>query len=88
MNKVIVISAVWCPSCLILNKNLKKLQEEYKNINIKKYDYDFDEDEIKKYNIGDKLPVLIIEDENSIEKGRLVGEKTYEEIKNFIEGMK
>lgn len=88
MNKIVVISAVWCPSCLILNKNLKKIHEEYENLNIKKYDYDFDEDEIKKYNVGDKLPVLIIEDENNIEKGRLVGEKTYDEIKNFIEGMK
>jgi predicted DsbA family dithiol-disulfide isomerase len=26
---IIVVSAVWCPSCLILKKNLKKLKEEY-----------------------------------------------------------
>lgn len=28
-NKVIIITAVWCPSCLILKKYLKRLQEEY-----------------------------------------------------------
>ena len=37
MNELVVISAVWCPSCLILNKNLKKLSEE--NLNIKKKNY-------------------------------------------------
>ena len=26
--EIIVISAVWCPSCLILKKELKKLHEE------------------------------------------------------------
>ena len=77
-NKIVVISAVWCPSCLILKKNLKKLKENY-DIDIEMYDYDFDEEEVKKYDIGDTLPVIISE------KNRLIGEKTYDEIVEFLE---
>ena len=78
MKEIIVVSAVWCPSCLILKKNLKKLQEEYSNIEIKMLDYDFDEEEVMEYNVGDKLPVIIYGE------NRLIGEKTYEEIVNFL----
>ena len=84
MNKeIIVISAVWCPSCLILNKHLKKLKEEYPNVLIYKLDYDLDEEEVSKYNISKKLPVIIIKDDEK-EIDRLIGEKTYEEIIEFL----
>ncbi|MBQ4030788.1 MAG: hypothetical protein II625_03430 [Bacilli bacterium] len=78
MKEIIVVSAVWCPSCLILKKNLKKLQEEYSSIEIKMLDYDFDEEEVMEYNVGDKLPVIIYGE------NRLIGEKTYEEIVSFL----
>lgn len=77
--KLIVISAVWCPSCLILKKHLKKLRQDYPNIEIETLDYDFDEDEVKKYDVGGKLPVLIYGE------NRLIGEKSYEEILDFLE---
>ncbi len=76
-NKLIIISAVWCPSCLILKKDLKKLKEEY-HIEYQMLDYDLDEDEVSDYNIGDKLPVMICDDK------RLIGEKSYEEIVSFL----
>lgn len=82
MKNIVVISAVWCPSCLILNKHLKKLKEEY-DINITKLDYDFDD--IEEYNVGDKLPVIVLKDENDNEVKRLIGEKTYQEIVDFLE---
>lgn len=88
MKKLLVISAVWCPSCLILNKNLKLLKEEYPDLIIDKLDYDFDEEEIEQYNVGKILPVIIIKNENDQEINRLIGEKKYEEIKSEIEGMK
>ncbi len=78
-NEIIVISAVWCPSCLILKKELKKLNEEY-GLSPKMLDYDLDEDEVKKLNIGDKLPVIIYNDQ------RLIGEKTYDELIDFLKG--
>lgn len=82
MKELVVISAVWCPSCLILNKHLKKLSVE-NNINITKLDYDLDEDEVEKYDVGDKLPVIILK-QDSEEIRRLIGEKTYEQIIEFI----
>lgn len=82
MKKLVVISAVWCPSCLILKKHLKKLKEEF-NLEIETFDYDFDEEEVLKYNVGDKLPVVVSEDDDN-EIDRLIGEKTYEEIVDFL----
>ena len=76
-NSLIVVSAVWCPSCLILKKELKKLHEEY-HIEYQMLDYDLDEEEVSKYNVGDKLPVIIYRDK------RLIGEKSYEEIVSFL----
>lgn len=80
--KLIVISAVWCPSCLILNKQIKNIKEEF-DIEIEKLDYDLDEDKIEMYNIGKTLPVLILEKDNK-EIKRLTGEKSYNEIKEFL----
>lgn len=81
--KLVVISAIWCPSCLILKKNLKKLNMDYSNINIEYLDYDLDEELIKKYNIGEILPVIIsINDDKEI--GRLIGEKSYDDILTFL----
>ena len=73
----IVVSAMWCPSCLILKKHLKQINEEY-NLDYKLLDYDLDEEEVKKYNVGDKLPVIICNDK------RLIGEKSYDEIISFL----
>ena len=84
MKKIVVISAVWCPSCLILKKHLKKLKEEF-NIEIESLEYDFDEEEVSKYNVGDKLPVIVSKD-NDTEINRLIGEKNYEEIVEFLRG--
>ena len=41
-------------------------------------DYDFDEEEVEPLQVRDKLPVMIYEDK------RLIGEKTYEEIIDFL----
>ena len=81
--EVLVISAVWCPSCLILNKNLKKINKEYPEIQITKLDYDLDEEEVKKYKIGNILPVIIIKEKEK-EIDRLIGEKTYEQTIDFL----
>jgi thiol-disulfide isomerase/thioredoxin len=81
MKKLIVISAVWCPSCLILNKELKEIKHLYPDLIIDKLDYDFDEDEVNKYAVGKILPVIIA---NNINGKRLIGEHNLDEIKDFI----
>ncbi len=81
--KYIKISAMWCPYCIIMNKIWKRVKEEYPNITFTELDLDMDE-ESENYNVGDTLPV-IIRMENDVEVARLIGEKTYEEVKEFIE---
>ena len=61
--------------------NLTNLKKEVNEI--EKLDYDLDEDIVKDYNIGNTLPVLILEEKNK-ETKRLIGEKSYEEIKEFL----
>ena len=78
MKKVVVVSAVWCPSCLILKKQLKKLKQEYSNIEISLLDYDLDEDLVKEYDVDETLPVIICNNK------KLSGEKKYEEIVEFL----
>lgn len=82
MKKMIVISAVWCPSCLILKKHLKKLKSEYNDIIFEILDYDLDDD-VKSYNVGNTLPVIIIKDDDNVEN-RLIGEKSYQEVLDFL----
>lgn len=84
MNKeLLVISAVWCPSCLVLNKHLKKIEKDY-NIKITKLDFDLDEEIVSKYEVGEKLPVLILKDLEGNELKRTIGEKSYDDIASFI----
>lgn len=81
-NELVVVNALWCPSCLITKKNLKKITDNY-DINIKNLDYDIDEEEVSKLNVSDILPVLIIRKDN-VEVSRLVGERTYDDILSFL----
>ena len=82
--RLVVISAIWCPSCLILNKHLKKLEEVYPHLEIKKLDYDFDSSDVEKYNVKKILPVIVLEDDEK-ELKRLVGEVEYDDLVHFIE---
>ena len=61
--KILKFNAVWCPSCLVMKKNWKEIESETKTYEIIDFDYDFDDDEVKKYNVGDKLPVAILTDD-------------------------
>ena len=60
--KIIKISAVWCGACIINNKIWNNVKVDFPNIDIEELDLDFDEDEVKKYNVGDTLPVVIFMD--------------------------
>ena len=82
--KFIKINAIWCPACILTNKIWKQATKDYESLDIEELDYDFDEEEVKKYDIGNILPVVIaVKDNQEIE--RLIGEKTKEEIYEFIE---
>ena len=80
--KLIKISALWCPACLVMNNRLNKILKDY-DIEMIEYDYDIDEDEIEKYNVGKILPVLIFENDNH-EIKRLIGEISEKQLTKEI----
>ena len=57
--EIIKIGAMWCPGCIVMKKTFKQIEEDF-NIEIKSLDLDFDEEEVSKYNVGDTLPVIIV----------------------------
>ncbi len=81
--KVIKITAILCTSCIIMNKVWKEIQEKY-NFDTISYDLDMDEDEVEKYDVGDKLPVFIFQDDNNNELFRIIGEKKIEEMEKIM----
>ena len=81
--KLVRISALWCTSCLKMFPYWQKIKETYKDYEYVEYDYDFD-DEVSSFNVGNILPVIIIMKDNE-EIGRIIGEKSLEEIINKIE---
>lgn len=85
--KLIRISAVWCPSCIITQKIWNEIKEEYKEITYEEYDYDLDIEIVKKYNIGKIIPVIIMLDHNDVEISRIIGEKKKKDIVEMIRGV-
>lgn len=85
--KIIKIGAIWCPSCIIVNKYFKKLKNEYDNIEFIDLDIDIDEEEISKYNIGTTLPVIILKNDKDEEVKRVVGEVEEQILINEIDNL-
>lgn len=83
--KLIKFSALWCPSCLIMNGRVNKIVDEY-NLEYIEYDYDVDSAKVEEYKVGDILPVIIIEN-NDKEVIRIIGEKSEKELKRILEGV-
>ena len=84
--KVVKISAIWCPACLIMNNRINKIKDKY-NLDIIEYDYDIDEEKVEEYIVGKTLPVMIfIKDHTEVK--RLIGEisenKLEEEISDLL----
>lgn len=80
--KVVKITALWCSACLIMNKRWEEVLKE-KKIETISLDIDMDEEEVKKYEVGDVLPVFIFF-EGEKEVKRIVGEKTTGELLSIL----
>lgn len=83
MEKIIIISALWCPSCLIMYKRFDDALKEYVDYKVTRLDYDLNAVEVSKLNPGKILPILIFM-KDDIELGRIKGEKSTKEIVSFI----
>ena len=78
--KIVKIGSLGCPSCIIMNKVLNKLKENY-SFDFEEYDYDFDD--IEKYKTGNILPVYIFY-KDDVEIARLCGEHEIEEFEKIL----
>lgn len=85
--RIVKISAIWCGGCLVMNKVWENIKKNYPEIEFITLDYDMDEDEVKKYNVGDILPVLIFY-KNDIEVRRIDGEIKENALIDIIEELK
>lgn len=74
--KLVRISSTWCTSCILTKKDWDEIKENYE---YEELDYDMDEEKVKKYNVGNILPVIIVLKDNK-EVGRIVGEKKKQQI--------
>lgn len=85
--RIVKISAIWCGGCLVMNKVWENIKKNYPEIEFITLDYDMDEDEVKKYNVGDILPVLIFY-KDDIEVRRIDGEIKENALIDIIEELK
>jgi thiol-disulfide isomerase/thioredoxin len=82
--KIVKISAVWCPSCLVMRPRFEQIEKMYPNIESVTFDIDLDE-EAKNYNAGNILPVFILLNNQDVEIGRLKGEQKIDTLSKIIE---
>ena len=86
--KLIKITAMWCMSCILMNDRINNILKDVDDLELVELDYDDDEDKFEEYNIGKILPVFIKVDENDNEIGRIIGEKSEKELREFLELVK
>jgi len=82
--KIIMISATWCPACLIVHKRLRAMKEVTQRFNFEVLDLDFDEAQVAPYQVGKTLPVFIVLDDAGNEIRRIVGERTALELNEEV----
>ena len=75
-----MISASWCPACLIVQKRMKTIKNTIALYHFEMLDIDFDEEKVSAYSIGKTLPVFIVLDAEGKEIRRMVGERTAQEL--------
>ena len=83
--KIVKISSLGCPSCIIMNNVINKVRNEY-DIDIKELDYDFDD--VEKYNPGKILPVLIFyknDNEIAIQIENVLGANKIKTVSKYFE---
>jgi len=82
--EVIKIGAEWCSGCIIMKPRWTEIEKENNWLKTQYYDYDKDKSIIKKYNIGEEIPVFIFLNKEKQEISRLIGEISKEKLLNLI----
>ena len=84
MKTVYYFTADWCQPCKKTRPIVEELNREQTNAGFQIIDVDDNYDLVKAFNIK-SVPTFILFDEG-IEKNRLIGGKTKEELEGFING--
>ena len=83
--KIIKIGSTWCSGCVVMRPVWDKVEKQ-RTFNSEYFDYDIYEDMLKeKYNIGDKLPVIVFLDKNEKELERIIGEVDEKHLLELID---
>ncbi|MDD2492740.1 MAG: thioredoxin family protein [Bacilli bacterium] len=84
--KIILITAVWCTSCLIMKPRYQELAKKHNITDFIELDFDMDEEDVESLNIGNTLPVCImIKEEKEVK--RVIGEKKVKDIEKIFEDL-
>ncbi len=82
--KIIKIGSSWCSGCVVMRKVWEEIDKEIK-LDTEYYDFDIYEDMLKeKYQIGDKLPILIFLNKENQEVERVIGEIKKDDLMKII----
>lgn len=84
--KIIKVTAMWCMSCLVMQKVYKKAFSTYENLELIEYDFDEDIDSLSSLNVGSVLPLLIIY-QDGLEVKRVAGEKSFKQLKEILDSI-
>lgn len=85
--KIIEFGAMWCAGCLVMERRINRIKEQYPEVEFIKMDIDNNKEEFSQYEIGKKIPVYVFLKEE-VEVSRLIGEKTEKEFRKEIEKVK
>ncbi|HAV19578.1 MAG TPA: hypothetical protein DCX17_00950 [Firmicutes bacterium] len=86
MKKIVFISAIWCPACLIMRPRYQTFCSNKNSFVLQELDFDDDASLIKQLNIGKTLPVAIVYD-GSKELKRLSGEMSLKKIEEQLRAL-
>lgn len=83
MKKIILFTAIWCPSCLIMRPRYQALVTAF-DYRLEEVDFDDNSHLVKAYNIGKTLPVAIIIDDQLQEIKRIIGEVSPKKLQELL----
>lgn len=83
--KVLKFGAIWCSGCLVMKPRWREVEAENPWLETRYFEYDDSPEEVKKWAVGNNLPVFIFLDKNGNELARLTGEASKQELLVLIQ---
>jgi len=83
MKKIMLITAVWCPSCLIMRPRYQAYVQKHLEFSFEEVDFDDNPSLVKKLSVAKTLPVAIIYT-GEREVVRLIGELSAQNVEEKL----